>query len=70
MMVLNVTTTEARLVRMLDLTEGLFPEGNSYQLFLSWDAFGAVFMPPEPNVSLLTDCWRSVGEGFMLERVG
>lgn len=70
MMVLNVTTSEARLARMLALTVELFPDGNSYQLSLSWDAFGAVFVPPRPKLSLLTDCWRSVREDFTLEHIG
>lgn len=70
MMVLNVTTSEARLARMLALTEEVFPEGNSYQMSLSWDAFGAVFVPPRPKLSLLTDCWRSVGEDSTLEHIG
>ena len=69
MMVLNVTTSEQRIRRMLDLTLELFPEGNSYQLFKVWDAFGAAFGPPGPNLSLFTNSWRSVGEDFILERI-
>lgn len=59
MMVLNVTTTEARLGRMLALTEELFPEGNSYQLFQVWDTFRAIFRPPDPADALLEGSWQT-----------
>ncbi len=60
MMVLNVTTSEARLQRMIGLTEELFPDGNSYQLFQAWDAFGSTPVPPHPKLSLLSNEWNSV----------
>lgn len=60
MMVLTVTTSEERMRRMLALTAELFPEGNSYQLFQVWDAFGAVFEPPSPNTTLISNSWRTV----------
>lgn len=58
MMVLNVTTSEERMQRMLDLTAELFPEGNSYQLFSSWAEFGAMFRPPKPTTHLLSSRWQ------------
>lgn len=61
MMVLNVTTSEERLERMLGLTSELFPEGNSYQLFQHWDAFGGVLTPPNPAPSLLAAEWQWSG---------
>lgn len=61
MMVLNVTTSEAREERMLALTAGLFPEGNSYQLFQVWEAFGEAFAPPQPDSAFLNMDWRRVG---------
>ena len=69
MMVLNVTTSEERIQRMLGLTEEMFSEGNSYQLFKVWGAFGSVLAPPRPNLSLVSDTWQSVGGGQTLDRV-
>jgi len=59
MMVLNVTTSTDRLERMLAVTDELYPGGNSYQLFRSWDAFGTVFAPPRPDLSMLSSKWAS-----------
>lgn len=61
MIVLNVVTSEARLDRMLALTQEYFPHGNSYQLFQTWEQFGTVFKPPAPNSSLLKHHWFRVG---------
>jgi len=58
LMVLNVTTRQERVERMLALTRKLFPEGNSYQLFRCWEAFGEVFAPPKPDPTLSYDDWR------------
>lgn len=68
MMVLNVTTSEERVQRMLGLTQELFPNGNSYQLFQVWDAFGPVLSPPMPNPSLVVQCCRLVGGKRVLDR--
>ncbi len=59
MMVLNVTTSEERVQRMLAVTRDLYPDRNSYQWFRSWSAFGAVLVPPRPETSLLTSPWTS-----------
>ncbi|MXP48218.1 hypothetical protein GRI43_12555 [Altererythrobacter luteolus] len=59
MMVLNVTTSEERTQRMLGLTQELFPEGNSYQLFQVWDAFGRALSPPHPKGQMLVAPWQS-----------
>ncbi len=69
MIVLNVTTSEERVKRMLGLTQELFPEGNSYQLFKVWDAFGTVFDPPLPNPFLISNRWQSVGGEHSLHNV-
>lgn len=67
MMVLNVTTSNVRAQRMLTLTEELFPDGNSYQLFQVWDAFGSDFAPPQPNPLLTAKSWQSLAECYVLD---
>ncbi|WP_128891743.1 replication-relaxation family protein [Erythrobacter sp. HKB08] len=57
MMVLNVTTSEERMRRMLALTAELFPEGNSYQLFQVWNAFGTDLSPPRPRLDFIRSVW-------------
>lgn len=66
MMVLNVTTSEERMRRMLALTAELFPAGNSYQLFQVWEPFGALFAPPSPHPSLVQSTWRSTSRKLSL----
>lgn len=61
MLVLNVTTSEARAARMMTLTGEHFPEGNNYQLFAIWDAFSTPFTPPVPKPDLLTGNWHRQG---------
>lgn len=67
MMVLNVTTSEERKRRMLALTDELFPEGNSYQLFQVWQAFGVLFAPPAPNADMLNGAWACIKSGSIEE---
>ncbi len=69
MMVLNVTTSEERMRRMLGLTKELFPNGNSYQLFQVWDAFGPVFSPPNPMRQMLEVVWQSSEQTVQLDIV-
>lgn len=61
MMVLNVTTTNERMTRMLEVSREMFPDGNSYQLFKVWDAFGQTFSPPTPSNDLLSSAWGRAG---------
>ncbi|MHA7820273.1 MAG: replication-relaxation family protein [Erythrobacter sp.] len=61
MLVLNITTSEARAERMLALTQELFPSGNNYQLVATWEAFGTPFAPPHPKHALLLDAWSRSG---------
>ncbi len=61
MLVLNITTSEARAERMLALTEEFFPSGNNYQLFATWEAFGTPFVPPSPKQELLLGEWSRAG---------
>jgi hypothetical protein len=58
MLVLNVTSDAGRMERMLKVTGELFPHGNSYQLFQTWEDFGPVFRPPMPASYLLGAPWR------------
>lgn len=61
MLVLNVTTSEPRMDRMIELAKELYPHGNSYQLFQTWEEFGPVFRPPATSPALLTGDWARVG---------
>jgi len=70
MMVLNVTTSDQRAQRMLDLADELFPDGNSYQLLQVWKAFGSVVRPPDPHPRLLEGNWQTTsGESSLLEEI-
>ncbi|WP_198147727.1 replication-relaxation family protein [Erythrobacter sp. AP23] len=64
MLVLNVTTSRERVERLLSYTRKFFPDGNNYQLFTAWDAFGVVWTPPDPNPALLTADWRTATGTF------
>ena len=68
MLVLNVTSSPSRAANMLKVTGKLFPQGNSYQLFRSWEAFTPVFRPPAVNPDLLMEDWERAGFGS--ERIG
>ena len=59
MMVLNVTTSEERAARMMKVAREFFPNGNNYQLFRAWSAFGGVLAPPEPRAGLLEKGWET-----------
>ena len=69
--VLNVTTSEARLHNLLDLTAKL-SEGrrNSYMLFAALPALGRAFRPVEVLHHLLTTPWKRAGLlGFRIDGV-
>lgn len=57
MLVLNVVSSQKRIERMLRVLGERFPQGNNYQLFRCWEAFGPVFCPPMPSPALLTGDW-------------
>ncbi|WP_284126414.1 replication-relaxation family protein [Parerythrobacter aestuarii] len=61
MLVLNVTTNLSRRTRMQEVLDEIYPAGNAYQLFQTWDAFGPVFCPPRPNPALLIGDWARAG---------
>jgi hypothetical protein len=63
MMVLNVFTEEAKLKRVLKLTEELAStNGNSYMLHRVCDRFGPVFNPPKPMPEFLNGPWPRAGQ--------
>jgi len=67
MMVLNVTTSEERMRRMLALTAELFPEGISYQLFQEHSAFAGPICPPSPSAVFLDGIWNKIDDRIKLD---
>jgi hypothetical protein len=61
MMVLNVTTSEATMNRMIALTGELSGKGNTYLCFRTSDQFGRYFKPPRPMDELMTGEWQRAG---------
>lgn len=60
LLVLNVVKDQKRLDQLLRLTSQEIGDGCSYQLFQVWDAFGEVFVPPQPNFELLEKPWQRI----------
>jgi len=69
LLVLNIVPDAKRMAQMLTLVGNMMPEGCSYQLFQTWEDFGAVFKPPVPNPALLVGDWERSGERFWIDRV-
>jgi hypothetical protein len=69
LLVLTVSSDPLRTVRMIDLTAKLYPNGNAYMLFQTWEDFGPVFRPPPPNPALLIGDWARGGFGLFSIRV-
>lgn len=62
MLVLNVTTSEARLRNLVSLVAETSPAGsNSFMLFRSLPSFGRYFKPPRPMLHLLRERWFRAG---------
>ena len=57
LLVLNITSNSKRLERMKALCIQQYASGNTYQLFQSWESFGAIYKPPETNPDLLRGDW-------------
>mgnify|MGYP003700773121 CR=1 FL=1 len=70
LLALNVVTDEARLERLLAVTEAeLGADGDPYLLFQSIDEFGPVWRPPGPIASLLNGPWRRArGTEFRIDQ--
>jgi len=66
MLVLNVTSSEKRVQRMLKVTSEHSSHGNNYQLFQCWEDFCPVFRPPVPNAALLLGAWARACDGAMM----
>jgi hypothetical protein len=71
LMVLNITTEDKRLEKMIAVTSELAGEaGNSYQLFQVVSDFGPVFKPPVPLSELLSSPWLRAGQPpFFIDRL-
>ena len=71
MLVLNVTTDEKRLQKMVAVTEGEVGEsGNSFLLFRHTPGFGPVFKPPSPLTDLLGSSWQRAKQSlFRIDEV-
>jgi len=61
MLVLNVTSSQRTMETMIKLLGELAPNGNTYQLFQTVEAFGGYFKPPTVLPSLLDDEWSRAG---------
>jgi len=60
-LVLNVTTSEQTMRKMIELTSEVSPRGNSYMLFKVAEEFGRFFKPPKPMLGLTISQWRRAG---------
>lgn len=70
LLVLNVLSDERRLERMVEFVGKRYPQGNAFMLFQSWEDFGVVFRPPEPNPCLLIGGWTRRGlSSFQTDKV-
>jgi len=61
LLVLNVTTSEQTMRKMIELTGEVSPRGNSYMLFQVAGEFGRIFKPSKPMLGLTIDQWRRAG---------
>lgn len=69
LLALTVSSDPIRTARMIDLTAKHFPQGNAYMLFQTWQDFGPVFRPPQPNLALLMGDWgRGRLEPFAIDK--
>ena len=58
LLVLNVTTSEQTMRKMIELTGEVSPRGNSYMLFQVAEEFGRYFKPPKPMLELMSCAWQ------------
>ena len=61
LLVLTVSSDPIRTARMIDLTSKFYPQGNAFMLFQTWEDFGPVFRPPQPNPAFLIGDWARGG---------
>jgi hypothetical protein len=58
LLVLNVLSDQRQMERMIEMAAKLYPNGNSFMLFQTWEDFGPIFRPPHTKSSLLMDDWE------------
>lgn len=61
LMVLTVSSDVQRAERMIDFVAKRYPAGASFLLFQTWEDFGTVFRPPQPEPTLLLGTWKRGG---------
>ena len=61
LLVLNILSDAKRMERMVEFVTSRYPAGNAFMLFQTWEDFGPVFRPPEPNMDLLAGAWSRGG---------
>lgn len=61
LLVLTITSDAQRAACMIDVVTKRYLAGNTFMLFQTWEDFGPVFRPPQPNPALLTNCWQRAG---------
>lgn len=70
LLVLNVTTSEQTMRKMIGLTGEVSPRGNTYMLFQVAGEFGRFFKPPKPISDFATQSWHRAGyEAFRIDQV-
>lgn len=65
LLVLNVTTSEARQNALIKSLLSDFPGGNDYMLFQHWNAFTAPPSVPKSNPFLLYGSWQRAGRSHL-----
>jgi protein involved in plasmid replication-relaxation len=60
-LVLNVTTSEARRDALIKTLLSDMPGGNDYMMFQHWEAFASPPTVPKPNPALLSGSWLRAG---------
>lgn len=65
LLVLNVTSSEAKMANMLKLALEVSPNGNTYQLFQCALQFGRYFKPTPPSLDWLHSVWLRAVESPM-----
>ena len=61
LLVLNILSDAKRMERMIEFVTSRYPAGNAFMLFQTWEDFGPIFRPPEPNMGLLAGAWSRGG---------
>lgn len=65
LLVLNVTSSEARRDALIKTLVSETPGGNEYMLFQHWDAFEVPPSVPKPNPLLMNGSWQRAGRSCL-----